>query len=503
MKRLIFLFLTNLLIEAVSYSQINRGMKWISGYGGNRIDFSNNTIKTKFGNYSGKYFFTGNSNICDTDGNVILASDGFSIYDSLGNYLDNGDTLIPLDYFINQSGYSIGSQTSIFLPMDSDKYYFITPTFSNIRFVDCQANNNCHFDLLLYNLIDMKANGGAGKVIKRMIPLMQNAQLRKTQMMACRHSNGKDWWLLKQEGDSANVHTFLFTQDSVYDKGVQVFDEPVWGQWDIRGQSTFNSNGSRYATTSHGSSTGLIMLADFDRCYGLLSNPKGIQMPSGSQHIPSDTTIMERLSVGLAFSPNNKFLYVISMSNVYQYDLHDSTWFHVAGRDTSYTQFQDYETAYTGPDNKIYIGNFSGLSKQMSVIDSPNVKGAGCNFCPRCLRLDSLGSTAYVGTPPCMPNYGLGAQECWPLQNDDLKQNKNELVVYPNPANELLYIKGNFKGKISVMLLDMTGSVLRTNIFSSTNDMLQMKVSDIRKGMYILKVNTAGGRDTFRKVVIE
>jgi len=40
--------------------------------------------------------------------------------------------------------------------------------------------------------------------------LIQNANLRKTQMMACRHGNGKDWWLLKQEGDSANVHVFLF-----------------------------------------------------------------------------------------------------------------------------------------------------------------------------------------------------------------------------------------------------------------------------------------------------
>ncbi len=72
----------------------------------------------------------------------------------------------------------------------------------------------------------MNANGGAGKVTQRMVPLMQNANLRKTQMMACRHGNGKDWWLLKQEGGNADEHTFLFTQDSVYDKGVQLFNNP-------------------------------------------------------------------------------------------------------------------------------------------------------------------------------------------------------------------------------------------------------------------------------------
>ena len=75
------------------------------------------------------------------------------------------------------------------------------------------TNNSCYYDLLLYNIIDMNTNWGLGKVTKRMMPLMQNANLRKTQMMACRHGNGKDWWLLKNEGDYGNVHTFLFTQD--------------------------------------------------------------------------------------------------------------------------------------------------------------------------------------------------------------------------------------------------------------------------------------------------
>jgi len=65
----------------------------------------------------------------------------------------------------------------------------------------------------------MNANGGAGKVLKRMQPLMENAELRKTQMMACRHANGKDWWLLKQAGDSNTICKFLFTQDSVYNMG--------------------------------------------------------------------------------------------------------------------------------------------------------------------------------------------------------------------------------------------------------------------------------------------
>jgi len=336
----------------------------------------------------------------------------------------------------------------------------------------------------------MNANAGAGKVTQRMIPLLQNVNLRKTQMMACRHGNGKDWWLLKQEGDSANVHTFLFTQDSVFDKGVQIFSEPVWGGWDIRGQSTFNSNGSKYATTSHGGSTGLIFLADFDRCYGILDNPWVIQMPSGSQHDPTDTNIMERLSVGLVFSPNNKFLYVISMSNIYQFDLQDSSWYHVAGLDTSYQQFQGYETAYSGPDNKLYIGNWGGLSKQMSRIDNPDVKGVGCNFCPRCLRMDSLSGVFSLGTPPCMPNYSLGAKTCWPLQNENVKEKEKELSVYPNPSSSMIYIKNANQKKKE--LYNSIGQL----IFSTFKN--EINVSNYSKGIYYLRC----GIQT-KKIIIE
>jgi hypothetical protein len=463
-------------ICSIIFAQSKRGMEWVTGYAGTKVRFEGNSIITSSGVYPFKYFTQGNSNICDTNGNLMMCSDGYNIYDSMGNYLDEGDTLVPKAHFFAQSGWSGYSQTSIFLPMDSDKYYFITPAFSDARYADCNANNHCYFDLLLYNVIDMQANAGAGKVIKRMQPLMENAELRKTQMMACRHSNGKDWWLLKQGGDSNTIYKFLFKQDTVENHGFQQFDYPVWGPWDIRGQSAFSEDGSKYATTSHGGSSGKIFIADFDRCYGILSNPKEILMPVGSHHNPNDTAEKEHLSVGLAYSPNNKFLYVISKRNMYQYDLQDETWYHIAGLDTTFIQFQDYETCYMGQNGRLYIGNFHGGSTQMSVIDSPDVKGVGCSFCPRCLRLDTVG---IAGTPPCMPNYTLGAQECWPLSNQDITINHSTFNVYPNPVSNKLKID-NATMKIKT-LYNAIGLLILT-----TND----DVIDVRnypKGMYYIK----------------
>jgi hypothetical protein len=470
-------------------AQNKRSNNWVTGYSGNRVHFENG-ITTSVGLSPFKYFTGGNSSISDTNGNLLFYSNGFDIFNSNGQFMDNGDTIVPTAYYIAKSGSSFNSQTSIILPIQYERYYLITSSFSDNQHIDCITNNNCYHDLLLYNVIDMNANGGAGKVVKRMVPAISNASFRKTQMMACRHGNGKDWWLLKNEGDNGNVHTFLFTQDSVYDKGVQVFAQPNWGPWDIQGQSTFNSDGSMFATTSHGSSTGYVFLADFDRCHGLLSNPSVIQMPLGSQQNPNDTTLWDRLSVGLAFSPNNQFLYVISYTNVYQYDLQDNTWFHVAGLDTLPNAAQGYKTAYLGPDNKIYIGNSHGLSKQMSRIDNPDIKGAGCNFCPRCLRLDSLGANAYVGTPPCMPNYGLGAKTCWPLAAEDVLIGNDHLSVYPNPTNSIL----NFKNKTgkSKYLYNTLGQLIRT---TQSNE---MDIRGVHPGVYYVQCD-----GETRKVIVE
>ena len=490
MKQFILYCLLNILLANTLCGQSALSREWITGAGGSRIKFTQNGITTNVNNYIYSYFTGGNSCISDTNGNLVLASDGYNIYNKNGVIIEEGDTLIPLNMYQYEYGWASMSQASIFLPFDNNKYYHVTPTFSDSQFNACVTNNSCYYDLLLYNIIDMNTNWGLGKVTKRMVPLMQNANLRKTQMMACRHGNGKDWWLLKNEGDNGNVHTFLFTQDSVYDKGTQVFSQPNWGPWDIRGQSTFNSDGSMFATTSHGSSTGYVFLADFDRCHGLLSNPSVIQMPIGSQQMPSDSSLTERLSTGLCFSPNGEFLYVISGWNIYQFDLQDNTWFHVSGLDTVANAAQGYETAYLGPDGKIYIGNFHGLSKQMSRIDNPDIKGAGCNFCPRCLRLDSLGANAYVGTPPCMPNYGLGAKTCWPLAAEDVLIGNDHLSVYPNPTNSIL----NFKNKTgkSKYLYNTLGQLIRT---TQSNE---MDIRGLHPGVYYVQCD-----GETRKVIVE
>ena len=350
---------------------------------------------------------------------------------------------------------------------------------------------NGNFNVLNYHVVDMNANAGSGKVIKRMQPLLENRWMDKTQMMACRHANGKDWWLLKKAGilgsDSNEIFTFLFTQDSVYNYGIQTIPFPrnelFWQ--DFPWQMKFNQSGTQMATTVN-NYLHEFYLADFDRCTGKLSNIKKIKIPI----FAGDSS-----STGLAFSPNGRFLYVTQYTNIYQYDLQDTNqttaWYYVHGIDTTAGMFAGYTSIDLAPNGKMYIGNYQGVSRQMSVIDSPDFKGNWCNFCRKCLRSEAV--YGYFGTAPTMPNYGLGAKApCWPLGMGEIADNRFEINVYPNPANSILYISYTNPNKLEFELYNTIGQLILTTYSKEIN------VSSFSKGIYYFKAE-----NYLKKIVIE
>jgi hypothetical protein len=475
------------------------GQSWITG-GGNsyKVKFSGTQkeIKVYDTNYN-FYFHLGSSCISDSSGNLKIVCDGYNLMDSLGSKIDNGDTLVPKELYIREYGWSAYSQSSIILPFSDDIYYVITPTASDYEVVTYWNNpgsGRALFDLLLYHKVDMKLNGGAGKVVKKAVPLLENVKLSKTQMMACRHANGVDWWLLKQAHDTNMVYRFLVTKDSIYNKGVQGFAEPHFTKWDVVGQSMFSQDGTKYATVCVGLNQ--LFLADFDRCTGQLNHPKVINI--GNHQIQPLDTSQDISPKGVCFSSNGQFLYIVKYFNIFQYELSEPdsalAWYHVANLDTTWgAQFQRWSCAYLGPDNKVYIGNWGGLGKAMSVIDNPNVKGVGCGFCPKCFQFPKIG----VNTPPCMPNYALGADlPCWPLSlPSPPKEGANALEVYPNPASSKLEVRYEIrdvsasedKRNANIEMYNTIGQRVYSSTISNLTSHVCIDVSRFAKGVYYLK----------------
>ncbi|HOZ52890.1 MAG TPA: hypothetical protein PLU17_13585, partial [Chitinophagaceae bacterium] len=128
--------LTILLISScffTSQSQSLRDKVWVQGGGVSfTTTFNGSTITNAFLDtvYS-PYFVRGHSNICNENGDLILISDGYNIYNSQTTLIENGDTIVPNEIYLKELGWSGYAQTSIFLPFPNNQYYLITPTASD------------------------------------------------------------------------------------------------------------------------------------------------------------------------------------------------------------------------------------------------------------------------------------------------------------------------------------------------------------------------------------
>ncbi len=497
----VFIFIL-CLVSLNTRSQSKLGNTWIVGTFGYQINFDSNPVAHDTSGLP-SYWHLGHSNICDTNGRLLLCSDGMNIYDSTGIYIDGGDTLVPKDFYNYFNGVDDLSQASIILPMDSNIFYLVTQACSDSHMVSIMQNGGGYFDLLLYDKIDMKANAGMGKVVQKMKPIIENGNLSNSQMMACRHGNGKDWWVLKMAEDSVNVNTVLLKQDTVINMGIQRF--PFIGDGGLDGgggQMQINQQGTQMSTVNNGFNNlplSYIYTADFDRCTGLLSSYKKTMVPTTPTGYPIGQLQLDSSALGLCYSPNGRFLYLIKYSGILQLDLLDNNistaWYQVSGMDTAYNWFAGYTNAYLGPDGKIYIGTYHGTSKQMSTIDNPDIKGSGCNFCRKCLRSKAV--YAWFSSPPCMPNYNLSGNGCWPASITEIEKNNPALVVYPNPACTVLTIQG-VKEIEAVIIYNQLGQEVK----KETANEKKIDIHTLSKGMYTIHVE-ANGKAYFARFLKE
>lgn len=70
---------------------------------------------------------------------------------------------------------------------------------------------------------------------------------------------------------------------------------------------------------------------------------------------------------------------------------------------------------------------------------------------------------------------------------------ESEIVIYPNPANDVVIIdsKNVVNGKVSIQLMDALGRVLTTDTYSNTSE-FRVRVDQYPVGSYMLKINMNG-----------
>jgi len=71
--------------------------------------------------------------------------------------------------------------------------------------------------------------------------------------------------------------------------------------------------------------------------------------------------------------------------------------------------------------------------------------------------------------------------------------NNNELLVYPSPASDKVYVKSNLLGgKIQFAITDISGRTVKSGIIDQTNnETVEINVSDLNVGIYILNISNS------------
>jgi hypothetical protein len=406
-----------------------------------------------------------------------------------GTIMPGGDSLVGAAWYYET--------TIIPSPYDTSKYYVfsigVTTTYG-----------------LYYHIVDMSLDSGKGEITQK------NVQLLNIRMVDCllavKHGNGRDWWVIVREstfhlGTSNNSwYVYLITPNGISGQNVQ----------NIGSVNPTNSGRLTYDTLSNKicfvNSVSLIELYDFDRCSGVLTNPETV--------IPTQQFQPYPWLWSCEFSPSGQFLYVggymwNDSSYLWQFD----TWAsNVAATKTLIWQ-SNYPVYYVigqlkrAPDGKIYLSNgwvdttgnyqFPYLSNQyypenmsLSVINSPDLPGAACNFQPYSFYLG--GKRTYWGLPN-NPDYDLGPLVGSPCDtlvsiNEPVSSKNAEMFVYYTSNWQTAFINAQHVAgnRYSLEVFDIMGkSVFReSGALNPPYFTKNLNCSSFAKGVYTVVLIT-------------
>ena len=365
------------------------------------------------------------ASICDAQGKLLFYTNGIYIADATHEVMENGDSInnAGLTYQYTETGLPV-PQGVLVLPApgnDSLYYLFHGP-------IDFGPNGlNTHIPKLFYSKVNMNLNGGLGAVIEKDHLLIEDT-LAIGKLTACKHANGRDWWLLvrKDERFSRNVYRLLLTPQGVLNMGKQDAGPDIIYPNGAVGNVVFSPDGTKYVSHEiRFNPRNAIDIYDFDRCTGELQH---------LEHFTMDDSIF--LTGGASVSPDSRLLYIVTHVSIFQFDLLaadiEATRNVVAEYDgfIGYPYPSKFGIPQIGSNGKIYIASYA-TDTFMHVINTPNQPGLGSHVAQHSIGLSNLNDKSI----PNFPNYRLGPLDGSPC--DTLGLDNHPLAGFTWYAEEL------------------------------------------------------------------
>ncbi len=286
----------------------------------------------------------GCASLTDMQGNLLMYTDGITVYNRLHNVMQNGTGL---------TGDPSSTQSGIIVPQPgNDSIYFIFTTPASA------------IGPLCYSKVNMTLDNGLGAITTKNVVLHSPSS---EQLSAVKHANGIDYWVMARAGLSNTLTAYLVTAQGVDTSAVVSVVGPTPTGTAFIGQLKFSPDGQKMAQAFY--ETDMVMLCDFDAGTGIASNAIVLQTSPIS-------------SYGLEFSPSGQYLYPSVFSNINQWDISLPTPADISASrlkiipdSLNATYIWALQIANNG---KIYIAK--GTTTFLGVIHNPDLGGAACNL---------------------------------------------------------------------------------------------------------------------------
>ncbi|MBC7778361.1 MAG: T9SS type A sorting domain-containing protein [Phycisphaerae bacterium] len=424
----------------------------------------------------------------DKEGNLILFANGCEIYNIGGSVLNNGNHITPDNWVYD--GYC-------------PDYY---PFAGSWLFLPDPASDSLFY---LFGLGHRESTGAgiygwglyashlSGQEVFEKNTLICADSLFRSHLTACRHANGRDWWLVLNKVKTNSYYKYLLDPFGIHFMNLQDIGMPTSWEGSATGQCAFSPSGETFI---HYDNVSDMYVYDFDRCSGELSNFRPISI----EHNEDTGNSLG----GMAISPNSRFVYTFGYLYSYQVDLQASN------LQASVTQVAYWDSTYVNnvwptvfgkaalaPNGKIYAA-IPGSNTYLHVIHNPNAKGDSCQFEQHGLFLPYSWNVNDIVN---FPNFRLGKKlgsACDTVYTGVKETSVGmDIQVFPNPAFSHVNISLLAPAQGQWSLTDVSGKRVQAGTWEGLS--LQIEVESLPSGLYFFQLRRKNGSVYAGKVAVQ